>query len=53
MPQVTIRRPFGEPILGDHLRLEPHAVFSNRLSEWDLGGRQRAEVFGSHEEWRQ
>ena len=27
MPQVTIRRPFGELDLGDQIRLEPDAVF--------------------------
>jgi hypothetical protein len=27
MPQVTVRRPFGELDLCDQLRFEPHTVF--------------------------
>ena len=46
MPQVTIRRRFRELDLGDQLGFS-HTVFHiDRLDERDLGGRQRAEVFG-------
>jgi hypothetical protein len=36
MPQVTIRRPFGELDLGDQVRLEPHAVFHLFLGQGPL-----------------
>ena len=36
VPQVTIRRPFGELNLGDQLRLEPHAVFHFFLDQSPL-----------------
>ena len=37
MPQVTIRRPFGELDLCDQLRLEPHTIFHFFLSQGPLG----------------
>jgi hypothetical protein len=49
MSQVSIRRPFGEldptPLLTTH-------IFSFQLDKPDFGGRQRAEGFGSHEEYK-
>jgi hypothetical protein len=47
MPQVTIRRPFGELDLGDRLRFESSTVFISSLpvSSVRLGPRKN---FGSH-----
>jgi hypothetical protein len=36
MPQVTIRRPFGELDLRDQVRVEPHTVFHFLLGQGPL-----------------